>query len=106
MTLHHLLQAIQECDNGQFAFNTGEIRAFLFGKKWYPLRATINRAREIANETSDLTTDRALVELVYLNKWTRVSDVLFQNQTPLSIDTNEELKEAKQLSATLNSLMN
>jgi hypothetical protein len=90
------MQAIQECDNGQLQFNLGIVRAFLYGKKWYPLRATLNRAATHANEPDNLTTDRALVQLVYLDVWTRVTDINFQTHLPVLGDVvclNEEIKK-------------
>ena len=41
MIIQDLLQAINECNNGQLVFNLGNSRSFLHNKKWYPLRATI-----------------------------------------------------------------
>src|SRR5688572_26934882 len=106
MTVIHLNQAIQECNDGQLDFNLGEVRSFLYEKKWYPLRATINRAATLANENNDLTTDRALVQLVYLNLWTRVSDINFQTPFPLEINNNEFLEETKKLSKILFAITN
>ena len=92
MTLHNLLQAIHQCDNNGLDFNLGSNRAFLFGKKWYPLRATVNRAKEIANEDI-LTTDRALVELVYLGLWNRIADIEFNQHLPVDIDQDKITNE-------------
>ncbi|WP_147367933.1 hypothetical protein [Fibrisoma montanum] len=101
MTLNHLNQAIQECDNGQLPFNTGNIRSFLFDKKWYPLRAVINRAMSLANEPADLTSDRAVVQLVYLGIWTRICDVSFGNPLPIAINQNEKNQEVNSLAKVL-----
>ena len=38
MNIQDLLQAINECNNGQLVFNLGNSRSFLHNKKWYPLR--------------------------------------------------------------------
>jgi hypothetical protein len=49
MNLIELEQSIEECNNGQLNFNLGRNRfAFLYKKKWYPLRATVNRAKELS----------------------------------------------------------
>ena len=106
MTIHHLSQAMQECTNGHLEFNQGEVRSFLHGKNWYPLRATINRAATIANESNDITTDRALVQLVYLGIWTRISNINFQTQFPVQIDNDEMIQETKQLSKILFKITN
>lgn len=101
MTINHLLQAIDDCNNGHLVFNLGNVRAFLHGKRWYPLRATINRGAEHANENSDLTTDRALVALVYLGVWTRVKDINFENQLPAEAQPDEISEETRRLSKIL-----
>lgn len=106
MTLQHLTQAIQDCNNGNLDFNLGEVRAFLFENKWFPLRATINRAAEYSHENNDLTTDRALVQLVYLGMWTRIKDAIFLNQLPIALNDNEKLIESNKLSQTLLDLTN
>jgi hypothetical protein len=106
MTFQDLNQAIQECNNGHLNFNLGEVRAFLLGNNWYPLSATINRAAEIAHENADLTTDRALVQLVYLGIWMRIEDVTFQNGAPVEMDTNGRLREAKKLAEALIKITN
>ncbi len=97
MILQNLNQATQECNIGALNFNLGEVRAFLFENKWYPLRATINRASELAHENNNLTTDRALVQLVYLGVWTRIKDVTFHNQLPITLNDNEKLFESNKL---------
>lgn len=50
MNKQNLMQAINECNNGQLSFNLGNNRSFVYKKKWYPLRASINRAREITKK--------------------------------------------------------
>ena len=56
MTIVELLQSIAECNIGQLNFKLGQNRfSFLYAKHWYPLRATVNRARELNNEGSNLT---------------------------------------------------
>lgn len=97
MTIQDLNQAITECDGGLLVFNLGEARAFLFKNKWYPLRAAVNRACEIAGQEHDLTTDRALVKLAFLGLWTRIQKINFQNQLPVEIAIHEKLNEIKKL---------
>lgn len=93
MELADLLNAIQICDNGELNFNQGDSRAFLYGRKWYPLRAVVNSAANQAGENHDLTTDQALVELVYLVPYTRIKEVTFNNEFPVQIDEHETIGE-------------
>lgn len=104
MTIESLLIAINECNNGDLNFNLGETRSFLFHKKWYPLRATVNRARELSNETPDLTPDRALVELVFLNLWVRVQVIRFNHHLPIEATSDQTSNEVKSLSEILYNL--
>lgn len=103
MTIQQLLQATTECDNGLLDFNLGTNRSFLYKKKWYPLRATVNFAKEL-NDESELTTDRALLELGLVLPYTRIDNISFDNQLPVSIDSNEALNEVKILASILRSL--
>ena len=107
MTLTDLCHAMQDCNNGNLEFNIGEHRSFLHGNRWYPLRATINRAANIANEESNLTTDRALVVLVYLGIWIRISKIhFFNNNSSVIITEEQKVREVKQISKTLFNLTN
>lgn len=101
MTVQHLIQVIRECDNGQLQFNLGNPESFLFEKKWYPLRATLRRAAEIAGDPEITTTQGALDELVTLGLWTRVKKVSFQFRRPVEINQNELFGEIKALSEIL-----
>lgn len=103
MRKQDLLQAIRTCNAGTLQFNLGISRAFLYSKRWYPLRATVNYARAL-NGKSELTTDRALVELVYLQPYTRVSDINFTNNLPVSIGQPEAILEVKELAGILKRL--
>jgi hypothetical protein len=103
MTIQQLLQAINECNNGQLHFNLGNYRSFLINKRWYPLRATVNRAREINGET-ELTTDRALLELCNILHYTRIEEVSFENNQPVVINPNETIEEIGKIATILKSL--
>jgi hypothetical protein len=103
MNKQNLMQAINECNNGQLSFNLGNNRSFLFKKKWYPLRATINRAREI-NQESELTTDRALLELCITFDYVKIGEINFTNNLPVAINQNEILNEVKLIAGILNGL--
>ena len=103
MTQNELMIAIEDCNNGHLNFNLGYNRAFLFSKRWYPLRATVNHARSIIHET-ELTTDRALLELVLVLPYTRISEIEFVNNFPVELNQNELFEEVKKIAAILNSL--
>jgi hypothetical protein len=103
MTKQNLIQAINECNNGQLSFNMGNNRSFLFDKNWYPLRATINRAREINHET-ELTTDRALLELCMTFDYIKIGEVYFINCFPVAINQTEILNEVKCIADILRQL--
>ena len=93
MELADLLNAIQICDNGDLPFNQGESRAFLYGRRWYPLRAVVNTAANLAGQNNDLTTDRALVELVYRVPYTRIKEIIFNNEFPVEMEEHEIMQE-------------
>ncbi len=62
MTYNAFLNALNACSQGQVHFNQGLIYAFLFRKKWYPLRAIVN----YANQTNHLTKDQSQREFIGL----------------------------------------
>jgi hypothetical protein len=97
MNEHSLLEAINTCNQGGVQFNLGNNRAFLFGPKWYPLRAVINHALALDNLT-EVTTDRALVELVYLGFYVRIEDIQFNDHFPVPLNGVEVVREANKIS--------
>lgn len=97
MTTSNLIQSIQDCDNGNIIFNLGNSRSFLFKKKWYPLRAVINNANNLAGENSDLTTDQALVKLVGLGFWTRIENVDYTTNFPVLCSELNTMNEINKL---------
>ena len=97
MTAENLKSAIQSCDDGLLEFNNGIVRSFLYGKCWYPLRATVNRARFEAGQ-DELNTDRCLVELVYLLPYIKVEDREFNNSFPIKINDGDKFREISYLS--------
>ncbi len=100
----NVTDAIAECDNGNVPFNLGVDRAFLYGRNWYPLRGVINYAKRLAGE-AELTTDRALVEFVYLGFYLRVQDINFVNALPIPLNDQGIITEAHKLSKTLERLV-
>jgi hypothetical protein len=103
MNKQNLMQAINECNNGQLPFNLGNNRSFLFNKKWYPLRATINRARAI-NHEGELTTDRALLALCTILDYIKIGEVDFTTYIPIEINQSEIINEVKLISDLLKGL--
>lgn len=103
MTRNELIIAIEDCNNGHLNFNLGIKLAFLFSKKWYPLRATVNHARSIIHET-ELTTDRALLNLALILPYTRIAEIKFINNFPIELNQNELFEEVKKISIILNNL--
>ena len=105
MNLTELEKAITECNNGNLNFNLrSNLIAFLYKKKWYPLRATVNRAIVINNKTIELTTHNALLELVILLPYTRVKKIEFLNNFPVEINSDDTLEEVNKISIILQQL--
>jgi hypothetical protein len=60
MERQHIIEAVQNCLAGQMPFNNGEnLYCFLFENTWFPLRAIVNHASQIANENIDYTKNDA-----------------------------------------------
>ncbi len=97
MTAENLKSAIQTCNDGLLEFNNGIVRSFLYGKYWYPLRATVNKARLEAGQ-EELNTDRCLVELVYLLPYIKVEKKEFNNSFPIEINDGDKFREISYLS--------
>lgn len=106
MGINHILLAIQACNQGLVVFNQGNIRAFLYKNKWYPLRAIVNHAAQLAGEDNNLTTDQGLVRMVYLNMWLRVCDIDFNDNHPVEVNQNLIASEVRNLSNILYHLTN
>lgn len=51
MTIKHIEQAVQDCDQGKLKIIARKKQdAFLYKRKWYPIKAIGIRAYKIANE--------------------------------------------------------
>jgi hypothetical protein len=105
MIKQQLILAIKECDQGLLVFNNGSHRSFLYQNKWYPLRATVNRARQINGE-DELTTDRALLQLALTLDYISIDEVVFEGNFPIIISQSEKLSEIKKITSILNDLIN
>jgi hypothetical protein len=93
ITLLQLNEAISTCDSGDLQFNTGNIRAFLFGNKWYPLRAIINYINKKHFNITEQTTDRALVQFAFAFPFIRIKEVHFSLQKSVELSLEETLEE-------------
>ena len=64
MNFQHILNAMNDCDQGNLIFNRGYIDSFAFNGRWYPVRKIIIQASIYANEpTLNITTHSAIVIL-------------------------------------------
>lgn len=106
MTLAHLIQATENFNNQVVEFNHGDRLAFLFQKRWYPIYAVVNHAKELAGEPTDLTTNEALLELAKLHHYIRVEIVYFDNNDLPTIGNNECMSELRLILPIANSLIN
>lgn len=104
MTKENLNQAILLFENGELIINKRIHRSFLLNNKWYPLRRIINKAKEIAGEKHDNTTDRDLVELAYLLPYVRLEKKMFETSFPVVMTESERLYEISHLSTILHDL--
>lgn len=102
--LEHILNSMNICDQGLLPFNNGNIRAFLYGRKWYPLRAVFNHALLEIGENEE-TTDRALARLSYLLHFTRVANIQFDDNFPVEIAGEEIFDEIRTLNQIINRLL-
>jgi hypothetical protein len=105
MNVNDIITAINACNQGNVEFNLGTNRAFLYGKKWYPLRGLVNHAKRLTGENGDLTTDRALVEFSYLMPYVRIADIQFNNQLPVEIGQETVIDEMRYLTDTMKRLL-
>mgnify|MGYP001544788763 CR=1 FL=1 len=102
--IEHLLTAMDICDNGDLPFNQGNIRAFLHGKKWYPLRAIFVYVYQLAG-LDEPTSNEALVKLAYLIPYTRIDDINFHNNFPVELNEERIINEIRYIKDTLNGLL-
>lgn len=105
MNLHNIIQAINECQNGNMPFNNGEnLNCFLYENTWYPLRAIVNYASILAQENREYTKDTALVKLVELMPYVKVEQLNIQNNNLVHLSIQEKLEEINVLSDMITKL--
>ncbi|MBX7204328.1 MAG: hypothetical protein K1X81_02780 [Bacteroidia bacterium] len=105
MNTSDLILVLKDCDEGGVKFNKRKnLRSFLYGNKWYPLRACVNEALKRSKEKGK-TTDAALVEvLVDIGLWTRIKLIANQTTGPIKLTREEKNEEVRVLSEALYNL--
>lgn len=105
MELQHLLQAIDDCENGQVEFNNRtDLHCFLYKKTWYPARAVVNHASQIANENNEFNRDGAVMELHKLLSFVRIETINVQNNQLVEISNEDKKNAIKGLADLIKSL--
>ena len=104
MQLQHFHSAISDYDNGVRSIQNGKLRAFLYKRKWYPLRAVVNRAEVIATGLhQDWNVEKCLTELAYIFPYyLRIEDIHFTG-APVSISDSEAIMEIERVKDVLQS---
>lgn len=103
MKKEHLLNAISLCDQGILRFNRGEIRAFLYKRHWYPLRAVVNAGLK-QKALDENTTDRALVALGLLMRYIRIAKIRFDDKFPVKLSESGLKEEISYLEKEIENL--
>jgi len=100
-----IIQAINDCRAGNMLFNNGEnLYCFLFENTWFPLRAIVNHASQLANENIEYTKNDALVKMHELFDYVKVKKVNVQNNILVNLISEEKFEEIKKLSEMINQL--
>ena len=107
MEKQHIIQAVQNCLAGQMQFNNGEnLYCFLFENTWFPLRAIVNNASQIANENIEYTRNDALVKMHELFDYVKVKQVNVQHNILVHLTTEEKMDEISELTNLIKELVN
>ena len=105
ITKNNLIQAIQNFNQGLVQFNNGEnLYCFLFDNTWYPLRAVVNHASNLAGENHEYTKDTALVKMHELFDYIKVKQVAVENNILVNLNTNEKLEDINYLANMIKKL--
>jgi hypothetical protein len=103
----NIIQAINDCRAGNMDFNNGEnLYCFLYEKTWFPLRAIVNQASQLANENIVYTKNDALVKMHELFDYVKVKQVNVQNDILVNLTTEEKFEEIEKLSKMIHKLTN
>ncbi|XVJ65895.1 MAG: hypothetical protein HEQ40_06950 [Lacibacter sp.] len=106
MNLIDLQNAIAACDAGLIIIQNRTIRAFLYNKKWYPVRSVVNYAQTLAGATSNLTTEEAQTELLLCLNYVNVKNIRFLGGVPVKLVPAEISNNITILQGMINDLQN
>lgn len=104
MDSSHILEAILELDNGLLTFNNGETYCFLHNNKWYPIHAIVNRAKNLANETSEYNLHNSIFKLHNLLNFVYIKKIKIENNNLLFLNTEEKMDLIKILANKIKKL--
>jgi hypothetical protein len=105
MEQHHIIKAIEDCIAGNMPFNNGEnLYCFLYQNTWFPLRAVVNHASQLANENQEYTKNNALVKMHELFDYVQVKQINVQNNILVKLTSQEKFEEIRKLSERINQL--
>lgn len=94
MEKQNIIVAINNCRAGNLQFNNGEnLHCFLYENTWFPLRAIVNHASQLANENIEYTKNNALVKMHELFDYLNVKRVTVQHNILVNLTTNEKFEE-------------
>ena len=100
----HILQAIQDLENGLVNFNNGQTYCFLFDNKWYPIHAIVNRAKLIANINTEYNLHRSILELHNLLEIVIINQIEIENNNLVHLGTEEKFDLIKNLADKIKEL--
>jgi hypothetical protein len=96
MTINHLAKAIEACNNGSVQFTNQQLKAFSLGGKWYPLRAVVNYALQLARETSK-DTNGCRKKIEGLKVYTEINEIKFVARQPRTIEYLHQIQNAQEI---------
>lgn len=103
----NIIQAINDCRAGNIDFNNGEhLYCFLFENTWFPLRAIVNHASQLANEKIEYTKNDALVKMHELFDYVKVKQVNVQNNTLVNLTSEEKFEEISEITDMIKKIVN
>ncbi|MCR9062882.1 MAG: hypothetical protein NXI00_02890 [Cytophagales bacterium] len=105
MKFEHLEKAIEDCRKGKIHFSNGlNLHCFLFEKTWFPIRAVLNHASQLAGENKEFTTNNGIGELHKLLTFVRIQTVHVQNNKLVDVSSEEAFNEINHLANLIISL--
>lgn len=106
MELAHLKEAIKAYEDKLVQFNNGEaVHCFLHQNIWYPLRATINYASNLANERNDFTKNEAINEIHKLLPYVAVQIVKIEDGNLPELNNQQKQNRIKYLAKSIAELV-